>query len=148
MQERQLKTHAKAYFKLLETANWIDQQVKSCLHQFDITHPQYNVLRILRGSIPMPLSSTDIKDRMIVISPDMTRLLDRLIKKELIDKRICPDNRRKVEVMISEKGIELLEDIQPIIMEKVQYFYHDQISELEAQQLYDILQKIRISKRE
>jgi DNA-binding MarR family transcriptional regulator len=147
MQERQLKTHAKAYFKLLETANWIDQQVKSCLHQFDITHPQYNVLRILRGSIPMPLSSTDIKDRMIVISPDMTRLLDRLIKKELIDKRICPDNRRKVEVMISEKGIELLEDIQPIIMEKVQYFYHDQISELEAQQLYDILQKIRISKR-
>ncbi|MCH2082995.1 MAG: MarR family transcriptional regulator [Saprospiraceae bacterium] len=148
MQERQLKTHAKAYFKLLETANWIDQQVKSCLHQFDITHPQYNVLRILRGSIPMPLSSTDIKDRMIVISPDMTRLLDRLIKKELIDKRICPDNRRKVEVIISEKGIELLEDIQPIIMEKVQYFYHDQISELEAQQLYDILQKIRISKRE
>ena len=148
MQERQLKTHAKAYFKLLETANWIDQQVKSCLHQFDITHPQYNVLRILRGSIPMPLSSTDIKDRMIVISPDMTRLLDRLIKKELIDKRICPDNRRKVEVMISEKGIELIEDIQPIIMEKVQYFYHDQISELEAQQLYDILQKIRISKRE
>lgn len=147
MQEKQLKIHAKAYFKLLETANWIDQQVKSCLHQFDITHAQYNVLRILKGSIPSPLSSTDIKDRMIVSSPDMTRLQDRLIKKKLIEKRICPDNRRKVEVMISEKGIELLEDIQPIIMEKVRYFYHEHINEQQAQQLYDILHKIRTSKR-
>lgn len=148
MQEKKLKTHAKAYFKLLETANWIDQQVKSCLNQFDITHPQYNVLRILKGSMPSPLSSTDIKDRMIVSSPDMTRLLDRLIKKELVEKRICPDNRRKVEVIISKKGIELLKDIQPIIMEKVQYFYHEQIDEQEAKQLHDILHKISAIKKD
>lgn len=148
MQEKKLKTHAKAYFKLLETANWIDQQVKSCLNQFDITHPQYNVLRILKGSMPTPLSSTDIKDRMIVSSPDMTRLLDRLIKKKLVEKRICPANRRKVEVIISEKGIQLLKDIQPIIMEKVQCFYHKSINEQEAKQLYDILYKIKASKRD
>ena len=93
---------------LLFTYGWAIEKIKNFLSQEDITHQQYNILRILRGSHPKPLSTLQIRERMLDKMSDTSRIVDRLVLKELVEKRICLKDKRLVDVTITEKGLDLL----------------------------------------
>ena len=137
------KFHGAAYFNLLKTANSLDVEFKKVLDDFKLTHQQYNILRILKGSFPEPLSANDIKERMIFKNSDVTRLMDRLIKKGYVKREICPTNRRKIDILITQKGLDLLDEIAPSAIEFITTQFQNKITKEEAKELYRILDKIK-----
>jgi len=131
------------FVTILETGMQIDQCVQKALKEYEITHAQYNVLRILNGSYPEALCTSDIKERMVVPNSDLTRLMDRLEKKEFILRGICTKNRRKVNILISSKGQELLIDSLPGIKAGLNHFFEDEIDKNEASALTNKIQFIK-----
>lgn len=103
--------HQKAVINLLYTANWLLDKNASFFKAYGITNQQFNILRILRGQHPKKISGSEIKSRMIDKNSDVSRLLDRLLAKNLIEKTPCPDDKRAADVMISQKGLDLLHEI-------------------------------------
>jgi len=97
------------YIEMLRTAQSIGRWVAEEFKANGLTQSQYNVLRILRGARPEPLSSKVIAERMIHDDPDLTRLLDRLEAAGLVDKERSTRDRRVIEVRITRAGLDLLE---------------------------------------
>lgn len=97
----------KALVNIIFTSNWLLERLKQLLEIEDITHQQYNILRILDGS-DKPLSTLQIRDRMIDKMSDTSRIVERLLKKELVTKQICAHDKRLVDVTITNKGKKLL----------------------------------------
>jgi len=131
----------KAMVNIMFTSGWVDGRMREFMKPFGLTQQQFNVLRILRGSEPEPLSTSCIRDRMIDRMSDASRIVDRLVKKGLVNRIQCPRDRRLVEVRISEQGLELLKRI-----DTQQEFMHSSIgilSEAELQQLNCLLDKLR-----
>ncbi|MEM7161730.1 MAG: MarR family transcriptional regulator [Bacteroidota bacterium] len=118
---------------ILETGMLIDQIVQKSLKTHNITHAQYNVLRILNGAFPEALCMKDVKSKMIMPASDLTRLADRLETKKLIIRGECPNNRRKINIMITPKGQELLIESWPEIKLSLNNFFTDSISESQAE---------------
>ncbi len=141
-EEKILDYRFAAYFNLLKTANGLDIEFKKILDQYKLTHQQFNILRILKGSFPKPLSANDIKERMIFKNSDVTRLMDRLAGKGYIRRETCPANRRKIDILIAQNGIDILDEIAPSAKSFVKTFFTDKITSDEAKELYKILNKI------
>lgn len=133
----------KAMLNLLYSYGWVMEQIKSFLAPEDITPQQYNILRILRGASPDPLSTLQIRERMLDKMSDTSRIVDRLVSKELAQKVTCPKDKRLVDVTITEKGHKLLKKLDAQ-SEHVQHIM-DRLSEKEANQLSDLLDKMRNS---
>lgn len=96
---------------LIYTSNWLISRQKDFFKGFDITVQQYNVLRILRGKHPEPISTSDIRGRMLDRMSDVSRIVDRLVKKELVIRTTCKEDKRLVDVVITEHGLSLLASI-------------------------------------
>ena len=105
----------KATLNLMYTAYWLHGDFRELFKAFDITHQQYNVLRILRGKYPECVNPTEIKEVMLDKNPDITRLCDRLLLMGLINRAIDKTNRRKMKIIITEKGMALLLNIEPVM---------------------------------
>lgn len=103
--------HHKAIVNLIFTSNWLTEQIRLQLDKEEITPQQFNILRILRGSFPAPLSTLQIRERMLDKMSDTSRIVDRLIAKELVKKTPCKADKRLVDVVITDKGKKLLEKI-------------------------------------
>ncbi len=131
----------KAMINLLYSYGWVIEQIKTFVANEDITHQQYNILRILRGSAPKPLSTLQIRERMLDKMSDTSRIVDRLVTKELVKKCTCVSDKRLVDVTISEKGQALLAklDADSDHIDKVM----NNLTEEEAAQLSDLLDKLR-----
>ncbi|MDB5247731.1 MAG: regulatory protein MarR [Segetibacter sp.] len=106
----------KALVNILFTSNWIIERLKQFLEREDITHQQYNILRILNNS-DTPLSTLKIREQMLDKMSDTSRIVERLLKKELVNKQICAQDKRLVDVTISKKGVQLLQRLE----EKVEW---------------------------
>src|SRR6478672_4442716 len=100
----------KMSINLIYTYNWAMERAKRFFEKADLTMQQYNILRILRGA-GKPLSTLQIRQRMLDKMSDTSRIVDRLLKKDLVNKVICKTDRRLVDVSISEKGMQLLESL-------------------------------------
>ena len=100
----------KAVVNLIFTHNWLMDSIKTIFDKGDITPQQYNILRILRGA-KQPLSTLQIRQRMLDKMSDTSRIVDRLIKKELVQKMVCAVDKRLVDVTITEKGLQLLDEL-------------------------------------
>lgn len=126
---------------LLYTYGFIIERIKTHLSKEDITHQQYNILRILRGASPDPLSTLQIRERMLDKMSDTSRIVDRLIVKGLVKKCTCATDKRLVDVTITEKGQKLLKkmDADSAQMDTIM----KTLTENEAQQLSGLLDKIR-----
>ena len=111
----------KAVVNVRFTSNFLSNYQNSFMARFDISMPQFNILRILRGA-KEALSVHTVKDRMIEKSPNTTRLMDKLIDKGLIDRIRCEEDRRVVYVSITEKGLELLAQIDVDFEKKPETF--------------------------
>ena len=106
-QTRFRNEYQKAAINLIFTYNWMSEQNKKFFEREDITPQQFNILRILRGA-GNPLSTLQIRQRMLDKMSDTSRIVDRLVKKGLVRKVVCKTDRRLVDVSISDKGSELL----------------------------------------
>jgi DNA-binding MarR family transcriptional regulator len=98
----------KSMVNLIYTYHWVVEKIKDLLSTEGITLQQYNILRILRGSFPEPLSTLQIRDRMLDKMSDTSRIVDRLVVKGLAQKNISKTDKRLVDVMITEEGRTLL----------------------------------------
>lgn len=104
-----------AYLNMLRTVNALSQELGELLRTHDLTSAQYNVLRILRGAGEGGLTASDIGERMITRDPDVTRLVDRLEKRGLVERWRCEADRRVVWTRISPEGREAIDPLdQPI----------------------------------
>ena len=92
---------------IIFTANWLNEHVAGFLNNEDITVQQYNILRILRGS-DVPLSTLQIRERMLDKMSDTSRIVDRLIVKDLVQKSACKADKRLVDITLTEKGLQLV----------------------------------------
>jgi len=142
IKQQQFADHyEKMAINILYTSGWIKRQLQATLKPFGITHAQYNVLRILAGKNPNPCNPSEIMEVMIEKMSDVTRLLDRLKSKGLVDRCICEHNRRKVDVFITDQGKELLQKLTPILEENHQQY--GKLKPEEAEQLSNLLDKLR-----
>jgi MarR family transcriptional regulator, 2-MHQ and catechol-resistance regulon repressor len=131
--------HHKAIVNIRYTSNWIGNFYNTQLVEFDITLPQFNILRILRGA-KQKLSIKVVKERMLEKSPNTTRLIDKLIDKGLVIRTRCEIDRRVVYIEISEKG--------QIVLSRIDEVFDDisirgSLTVQEAIVLSDLLDKIR-----
>ena len=125
------------------TANWLSALHSKELRSFGISPQQFNVLRILKGQFPNPSSLILIRERMLDKESNASRLIDKLEKAKLTKRVQCPNDRRQVEITITEKGLELLEQINPIV-ESLKSTLTG-LNEEEAKGLNHLLDKLRDS---
>jgi DNA-binding MarR family transcriptional regulator len=135
--------HALAYFNLLKTGSWIEAKVKNALRPFNLTHAQLNALYILFKNDPEPVSANELKKKILVSNPDITRLLDRLVKKGYVFREPCPENRRKIDIFLTDPGREFFMQAHLSTKLAIGGFFEQQITEDEASELRRILHKIR-----
>ncbi len=131
----------KAMINLLFTYGWTIEKIKNFLAREDITHQQYNILRILRGSHPQPLSTLQIRERMLDKMSDTSRIVDRLLIKGLVKKTTCSADKRLVDVTITEKGQKLLKKLDTGYDHVTEIMSN--LSEKEAETLSNLLDKLR-----
>jgi len=102
----------KASVNLIFTAKWMIQFHSDVFKKYDLTFQQYNILRILRGRIPGVSTVKLIRERMLDRMSDASRIIELLRKKKLIERNICNEDRRRMDVIITQKGLDLLTEIE------------------------------------
>jgi DNA-binding MarR family transcriptional regulator len=134
--------YQKGIINLIYTYNWINEKMKARFDKEEITGQQYNILRILRGA-GKPISTLQIRERMLDKMSDTSRIVDRLVLKGFAKKNICKNDKRLVDVSISSKGKNLLEKMDQY--EKEMDTILGNLTSADANQLNKLLDKIRQS---
>lgn len=124
------------------TNNYLAEIYADFFKTYQISGQQYNVLRILRGQKGNPANLSTIQERMVHKNSNASRLIDKLLVKDLVERRQCPENRRKIELLITQKGLDLLAEVDPKLDEKEQ-FVTQQLTLEEAKTLNVLLEKLR-----
>jgi DNA-binding MarR family transcriptional regulator len=130
----------KAIVNIRYTSNYLGNIQNAIMGKFDLTMPQFNILRILRGA-KVEINVNTVKERMLEKSPNTTRLMDKLIEKGLIERKRSKDDKRVVNVQITKKGLDLLAEIDE--NSEIKKLMQPNISDEEANLLSDILDKLR-----
>lgn len=137
-----LNISKKVILNLMFTQNVIKEKFNEIRTPHDLSGEQYNVLRILRGQKGNPANMCLIQDRMIAKTSNTTRLVDKLLLKKLVTRKVCPENRRKIEVLITEKGLAVLKDLDPIT-DELEHKITNNLKPAELEQLNQLLEKLR-----
>lgn len=140
-QAKFVNEHEKAAVNILYTGSWLHNAQTGRLKPYGITPEQFNVLRILRGSHPKKMMLAEITSRMLDKSSNATRLVEKLRQKGLVNRDICTNNRRQVDISITEKGLTLLKKMDGEEAEWLATLKN--ITKTEAQELNRILDKLR-----
>ena len=106
----------KIILNILYTHHMIAENFNDVLKPYDISSEQYNVLRILRGQKGNPANMSLIQDRMLAKTSNTTRLVDKLLIKDFVTRKVCSENRRKIEVLITKKGLDVLKELDPKVI--------------------------------
>ncbi|WP_114791903.1 MarR family transcriptional regulator [Niabella yanshanensis] len=139
-QSKFVSSYQKLAFNIIHSSRWLENFLKKRFSEHDLTMQQYNILRILRGSQPNPLSTLQIRERMIDKMSDTSRIVDRLILKKLVTKKISKTDSRLVEVRITEKGLELLTQLDDTDDKLASYLSN--LTEEEAALVSNLLDKM------
>ncbi len=131
----------RATVNIIYTYNWLVNFQMNLLKPYGLTIQQYNILRILRGQYPNPTTIKLIKERMLDKMSDASRIVEKLRVKGLVDRKECPHERRKVDVLITQKGLELLKETDKHDDELLKKT--SSLNEHEIKQLNELLDKIR-----
>jgi len=132
----------RAGLNVVFTGAWISDKTSCLLKPFGISEHQFNVLRIVRGQKGQPINMIDIQDRMIYRTSNTTRMVEKLRIKGYLLRQECPDNRRKVEIFITEDGLKLLDSIEPILINNSEKMFKN-LSTEESIQLGNLLDQLR-----
>lgn len=133
--------YQKGMVNLLYTNNVINHTMNKLFKRYGVAGPQFNVLRILRGQMPNAASVGLIKERMIERNSDVSRIVDRLFKKGLVERNECKEDRRQKNVKISEKGMKLLAEIDVVMNEMKSPL--NNLTDIEVKTLNELLDKVR-----
>ncbi|WP_395804906.1 MarR family winged helix-turn-helix transcriptional regulator [Daejeonella sp.] len=133
--------HQKSIVNLIYTYGWITNLLRQQLSRYDITLQQYNVLRVLRGQRPNPATINLIKERMLDKMSDASRIVDRLVQKELVDRTVNTNDRRAVDILISNKGIDILSKLDAELL--FDQILNEDFNNTDAGILSDLLDKMR-----
>jgi len=131
-----------AIHEIIRMGHWITDQVGLELKKFDITEPQFNVLRILKGKKGEPTTVNSILDQMVQRTSNVTRIVDKLNEKGLVSRKECPTNRRKMDILITQKGSDLLMELN----RKMHTFHEPLMKNLgpeEAETLTALIRKLK-----
>lgn len=131
-----------AVIELILTGNWVQDKLTEALKPYKLSIAQFNVLRILRGRKGKPASLSCVNEKMIHKMSNTTRLVDKLLEKELVERIICPENRRMIEITITNKGLELLIELDRVI-EEAEAGMMENLSKEELTSLTQLLKKIK-----
>jgi DNA-binding MarR family transcriptional regulator len=132
----------RAYLNIIFTANWMEANMQQNLKPFNLTAPQFNVLRILRGQKGKPMSAFAIQERMIHRTSNVTRILEKLVEKKLVTRDSSPNNRRMIDVKLTDEGLALINSTDAMakgMLDKLTLV----LSDNEARNLGDWLDKLR-----
>ncbi|MHB8207891.1 MarR family winged helix-turn-helix transcriptional regulator [Mucilaginibacter sp.] len=133
--------YQKAVINITYTHSWLSNNIRGEFDKYNLTMQQFNILRILRGQYPKPATINLLKERMLDKMSDASRIVDRLVQKELVSRCTNTCDRRAVDIRISEQGLEVLSKID------VDFIIKDMISKNltkeEAGKLSDLLDKLR-----
>ncbi|MBL7858398.1 MAG: winged helix DNA-binding protein [Cyclobacteriaceae bacterium] len=144
IQQREFRNeHHKAILNILYTHNYLVGKINDLFKDFEVTRQQYNVLRILRGQYPGHASINIIRERMLDNMSDASRIVERLRLKELVKREDSKDDKRAVEITITEKGLQLLNSMQHDV-DSLDTMLQGLTAD-EALQLNKLLDKIRTS---
>lgn len=138
----EMEVSKKAVLNIIYTQNVINDHFNEILKPYDLSGEQYNVLRILRGQKGAPANMCLIQERMLAKTSNTTRLVDKLLLKKLVTREVCPENRRKIEVQITQKGLDVLSELDPKITKNENKFSNN-LSNTELEQLNELLEKFR-----
>lgn len=134
--------YQRAYLNILFTGYYLESNMQRFLKPLGLTTHQYNVLRILRGAQPKGTSASSIQSRMLHSTSNVTRIIEKLLEKDLVTRKASPTNRRIIDIFITEKGLQLLSDVDEPV-KKMYVDLHSQLSEEEAVTLGELLDKAR-----
>ncbi len=140
---RTITLEKKTLLNVMMTQNVLSEQLNVILKPFEISAEQFNVLRILRGQSGQPASMAVIQERMVAKTSNTTRLVDKLLAKELVTREVCSDNRRKIDVTITDLGLALLVDLDPKI-DTYESAFAAKLTHDELVTLNQLLEKYRI----
>lgn len=132
----------KVILNIMYTQSVITENFNDVLKPYEISGEQYNVLRILRGQKGNPANMCIIQERMLAKTSNTTRLVDKLLLKEYVTRKVCPENRRKIEVLITQKGLDVLTDLDPKVISHERFFFQN-LNTDEIIQLNQLLEKFR-----
>lgn len=141
VQKKFKSEYQKVVLNIIYTNNWLNGFFHQSLKPFNITQQQFNILRILRGQHPNPASIKLIKERMLDKMSDASRIVEKLRVKQLIKRKECESDRRNVDIVITQKGLDLLKQIDPL--EEKLHKLISTLSEKEVIQLNKLLDKMR-----
>ncbi len=142
IQQKQFKNvYQRALINVNFTSIWLLSRQNKILKPHNVSIQQFNILRILKGQYPKPAPLKLLTERMIDKMSNTSRLVEKLRNKDLVRRETCPDNRRQVDIMITQKGLKFLEKLSEIIDNEIKNL--EVISEKEATELNRILDKLR-----
>lgn len=135
--------HNKAVINLMLTGNYIVEHLNGFLKIYGLTVQQYNILRILRGQDGLPINLYELQIHMIHKMSNTTRLVEKLRLKELLERKVCESNRRKIEILITDKGLGLLAGIDQSLIDFEKNLVKN-LSQQEIEVLLELLKKVNI----
>ncbi len=138
--------HHRANINILYTASWLNQQTNRLLKPFDISMQQFNILRILRGLKGKPATIKLLTQRMLDKMSNASRLVDKLDSKGLVQRKTCKEDRRRVDIFITQKGMDLLREASASMEDDLAAVFAT-LSSAEADQLSNLLDKLRGSEQ-
>ena len=142
--QKPISLEKKTVLNLTITNQVLTENFNEVLKPYDLSNEQFNVLRILRGQNNHLLNMQCIQERMVAKASNTTRLVDKLLLKQMVTRNVCPSNRRKIEIKLTGKGFDTLQELDS----KVEFYDATLSSKLntdELQQLNDLLDKLRKS---
>lgn len=131
-----------AVIELILTGNWVQDKLTEALKPYGLSIAQFNVLRILRGQKGKPASLSCVNEKMIHKMSNTTRLIDKLLEKHLVERITCPENRRKIEITITDKGLELLKELD-LVIDKTETTIMNSLKREEVSNLTALLKKLK-----
>jgi DNA-binding MarR family transcriptional regulator len=141
-QKKFQNVYQKAHINILFTASWLNQSAMHSLRPYNISWQQFNILRILRGMSPEPATVKLLTERMIDKMSNASRLVEKLKQKGLVERNHCSEDRRRVNIVLTEEGLQLVNAASKSVDEEVSQVW-DRLSDEEAQNLNEILDKLR-----
>lgn len=132
-------SYARAVLNIIFTGSWIVSNANQSLKPFGITEPQYNVLRILRGQNGEAMNLFEIQNRMLQRMSNVSRLIDKLVDKGFVERTECKENRRMVDIRITQQGLTLLTDAEATMQKNMEDTIASKLTKEQAAQLADWL---------
>jgi DNA-binding MarR family transcriptional regulator len=134
----------KLIIKLLKSGASISDHLTQAIKKGGVSLPQFNVLRILRGQKGEPANLSTVQERMVNKMSNTSRLVDKLIEKDLVERKICEENRRKIELFITSKGLSLLKKLDPLIDNEEEKMTQN-LTVKDRNQLMALLEKLNVN---